>query len=153
MTWFLIIILIIFVPFATVFIIGMIMAATQGSNKKRRGFALVTISQLSSEERDTLTNIYVAFRNKNIEKINKIVESLDKESLQILLDICSPQNRPPEFSSGKFGDNLSWTAMETEYQKLGYSQNASKILAGIILHNYDDILNKIYMSLQNEHSN
>lgn len=125
--------------FISTFVAGWVSATIQGSDKKRRAFAIVTISQLSDEERKNLVKIFVAFKEKNIDKVNQIAEPVS----QALLDICSPNNRPAQFSSGKFGDSLSWTVNETRFRELGYSENASRILTGIVLNDYDSVLNKI----------
>lgn len=139
----LIIVLIVLGIFVIAFIVGMVKASILGSNKRRYASALVVISQLSDIEREVLIDVYNAHKEKNLEKVNKIVESLDKTSLQSLLDICDPKNRPVDFSAGMSGNNLSWTVMEKEFQRVGYNEYASIILSGIIFNHYDDVLNKI----------
>lgn len=142
----LIIILIIAGIFVALFLAGMVSAAILGSKKKRRAFALVAIAQLPEELRSKLLTIFLSYQKEDVKRVNSLVQEMDREYLKLLLNITSPQNRPADFSAGRFGDNLSWTAMEISLTEKGYSANASKIIAGIFLHDFNEVLSKMEQS-------
>src|SRR3989344_1526277 len=87
------------IPFA----IGVIKAATQGSDKKRRAHAIIALSQMSEEERTVLIGIYSAYKNKDITKANNVVNSARPDVISSLVKFHGFDNRPLEFSSGKAG--------------------------------------------------
>lgn len=121
----------------------MISAAFHGSKRKRRAHAIVMLSQLPKELTQKMIGILLAHKNNDAEEINSIVSTIGPNMLNQLLESIGPENRPREFSSGKFGDNLSWTAMENTLQERGYTINSSKIVTGIIFHNLDVVLMEI----------
>ena len=90
-----------------------------------------------------MPSILLAHRNNDIDEVNKITGTIDLNALDRLIKLICPEDRPTEFSSGKFGNNLSWTVMEGALQDKGYTNNSSKIIAGIILHDLDVVLMKI----------
>jgi cbb3-type cytochrome oxidase subunit 3 len=139
----LIIIAIIVVIFILLFLAGMVFAAVLGRKKNRRAYAIVILSKLPEETRKKLIDILLAYKNSNVEEVNNIVATIGAIQLNQLLGLVGPQNRPKEFSAGKLGDNLSWAANENALQDQGYTINASKIIAGIILHYLDIVLIEI----------
>jgi len=139
----LIIAIIIISIFVLLFLTGMISAAFHGSKRKRRAHAIVMLSQLPKELTQKMIGILLAHKNNDAEEINSIVSTIGPNMLNQLLESIGPENRPREFSSGKFGDNLSWTAMENTLQERGYTINSSKIVTGIIFHNLDVVLMEI----------
>jgi len=140
MRWILTIIITILVIFILIFLTGVISAAFLGRKKNRRAHAIVLLSQLTKELIEKMIDILLAHRTNNMEKINSIMSALGSDTLNQLLKLLRPENRPKNFSSGKFGDNLSWTAMEKALQDQDYTINSSKIVTGIILHNLDVVL-------------
>ena len=125
------------------FLVGVISAAFLGRKKNRHAHAIVLLSQLSEELIKDMIDILLAHKNNNVDEINKIAGTIGSDMLNQLLKSIGPENRPKEFSSGKFGDSLSWTAMENELQDRGYTINSSKIVTGIILHDLDIALIEI----------
>mgnify|MGYP001564602854 CR=1 FL=1 len=140
MKWIFVIVVIILAIFILVFLAGMASAAYLGSKKNRRTFAVGLLSQMPKEVIIKLIDILLRSKNNQVKEVNEIVADIETVQLDQLLGLFGPKNRPKEFSAGKFGDNLSWTAMEDALQDHGYTINASKLLTGITFHNIDDIL-------------
>lgn len=139
------ILLVLFIPlafFAVVFLLGMIGAATGGSDKKRRARALVSLSQMTEEQRVVLKNIYFAYKAGNIEKTNEMSQQIPTETLDFLLGFFGYDNRPAEYSSGNAG-KLVWLNFENKLKNQGYSGVVSKIIPGIIMDNYNEVLDKM----------
>lgn len=136
---FLIAVLVIISVFVLIFIVGIIFAATLGSKKKRRAYAIVTVSKFPEKLKNKLQEIFLSYKKDNPEEVNNIVSRIDQEGLKTILDIISPNNRPTNFSAGKFGDNLSWTAWRNTLADKGYSNDASEIIAGIFSHDLDSV--------------
>ena len=126
--------------FALMFFAGTISAAFLGRKKNRRAHAILLLSQLPEELVKNMMDILLAHKNNNVSEINRVTRTLGSDMLSQLLKSIGPENRPKEFSAGKFGDNLSWIAMENELQDRGYTINSSKIVTGIILHDFDIVL-------------
>ncbi|GEM_PF-4531991 len=144
------VLIIIIIGFIVWFIGGIISAAIFGRKKNRRAYAVLILAQLPEEIRKKLINIWLAYKNNNVEEVNNIVATIGSIQLSQLLGLIGPQNRPREFSAGKFGDNLSWTTCEITGQELGYTINASKILAGIIFHYLDIVLMEMEINRKNK---
>lgn len=140
----LIITIIIVSIFVLVFLIGIIIGivskAAQGHKKNRRAHAIIILSQLSEELRYKMIDILLAHKKNDVTKINSIVDTIGLDILNQLLKLIGPENRPKEFSSGKFGDKLAWTVAEKLLQDQDYTINSSKIVAGIIHHDLDIVL-------------
>lgn len=116
--------------FIIIFLVGFVIAAV--TNKKREhAHSILLLSQLTEDTRNKLIDILFAYRNKDSDEMNRIICSIGKDELNSLISVLGPNNRPKHLSSGKFGDNLSWTAMENSLQEQGYTINSSKIIAGI----------------------
>lgn len=129
--------------FVAVFLAGVVSAAFLGRKKNRRAHAKILIAQLPEELRQILVDIWSAHRDNNIERVNDIASNIGSDRLNPLLKFIGPENRPKVFSSGEFGDNLSWTALENALQDKGYTTNASKLITGIVLHELDTVFKKI----------
>lgn len=126
-----------------IFLSGVISAAVLGRKKNRHAHATILLSQLPEELTGKMINIWLAHKNNDVEEINSIAGTIDSDMLNQLFNSIGLKNRPKEFSSGKFGDNLSWTAKESALQDHGYTINSSKIVTGIVLHDLDVVLMKI----------
>lgn len=150
MKWIYIIIVIIVTIFILWFLGGIVFAAIFGRKKKRRDYAIFILTQLPEEIRKKLISILVAYKNNDVEKVNNIVVTIEPSQINQLLGLIGPQNRPKQFSSGKFGDNLAWRAGENALQRRGYTINASKIITGIIFHYLDIVLIEIKEKIINE---
>ena len=126
--------------FILFFITGIEAAANLGSAKKRRAYAMIAISQLSQTEQKLLMNIFRAHKQKDIKTVNEVANTADHETITSLLKTFSLENRPPQFSSGKFGDTLFSTTTEKSYIEAGYSTVASKLITSIMVHDLDSAL-------------
>ncbi|MFA5126966.1 MAG: hypothetical protein WC465_03140 [Patescibacteria group bacterium] len=126
--------------FLLLFIAGMVIAAITGSKKNRKVFAMTLLDQLPTELIQKLREIFKAHKSGNVEKVNKITESISAVQIHEVMNLLSPKSRPAQFSSGKLGDALAWTALENGLQENGYSNNASRIVAGIINLDLDSVL-------------
>lgn len=145
----LIIVIVIVSIFVLLFLAGMFSAAVLGGKKKRRAHAIVLLSQLQEALTKKMINILLGHKNNDVEGVNSIVRTIDPNMLNQLLKTIGPENRPKEFSSGKFGDNLSWMAMENALQDRGYTNNSSKIVTGIIFYDLDGVLIEINKKKKN----
>jgi len=121
----------------------MIFAAFTNSSKKRRAHSIVLLSQLPQGLIPKLVEIFQAHQNKNLSEVNRIVSTTDANHLNDFFELIKPENRPKYTSAGKFGDTLTWTALEKSLNEQGYTENAAKILTGIIVFNLDSVLNTI----------
>ena len=139
---FLIVALVIIGIFVFIFIAGIIFAVILGSKNKRHAYAVIKVSKLPEELRGALKKIFLYYKKDNSEEVNNIVSRISQEGIKTILDII-PKNRPANFSAGKFGDNLSWTAWKSTLTDKGYSNDASEIIAGIFFHDLDRILSDI----------
>lgn len=139
----LIIAIIIVSVFVLIFFGGMVSAAFLGRKKNRCAQAIILLSRLPEELIKDMIDILLAYKNNDVGEVNRISNTIGSDMLNQLLKSIGSENRPKEFSSGKFGDNLSWTAMETELQDRGYTINSSKIVTGIILHDLNVALIEI----------
>lgn len=126
--------------FVLIFLIGLTSAAVLGQKKNRRAHAIILLSQLPEELRKKMIDILLAHKKNDAAEINSIVGTIGSGMLNQLLKSIGPENRPKEFSSGKFGDKLAWTVMENALQDQNYTINSSKIVAGIIHHDLDVVL-------------
>lgn len=122
------------------FLIGMIMAAIKGNSRKRRAYAIVTLSKLPQGTVAKLKELWKAYQSSDIKETNGIVESIDPNILSDVLDALSVEKRPLDFSSGKMGDNMLYFATFAEMQDKGYSKKASALVASIITHELDRAL-------------
>lgn len=147
----LIILIIIVSFFILMFIIGFVLAAFSGSSKRRRAHAIILLSQLPEYQIDKLINILFAHRNKNIKQINSLVGSLGTDAKKQIIKTLAPENRPIEFSSGRFGDALAWTSMENGLREKGYNDDSSRIITGIILNDLDNVLMELEKSSKYMH--
>lgn len=129
--------------FVLTFLMGAISAALLGNKKNRRAHAIVLLSQLPQGLIKDMVLISSAHKNNDIDEANKITSTIGSDALGRLFKLVGPENRSKEFSSGKFGDSLSWTAMENELQDRGYTINSSKIVTGIVLYDLDIVLMEI----------
>lgn len=139
----LIIAIIIVSIFVLMFLVGVISAAFLRRKKNRRAHAIALLSQLPKELIKEMIKILLAHKNNDIDQVNKITSAIGSDILNQLFKSTGFENRPKEFSSGKFGDSLSWTVMENALQDRGYTINSSKIVTGIVLHDLDTTLIEI----------
>lgn len=121
-------------------IVGMLSAAFAGRSKNRRAYAIGALSRLPRELIEKMVDIVSAHKNNDVRAVNRIVGTINLMALDKLLEALGPENRPKEFSAGKFGDALSWTVLEKALQKRGYTAHASKLVAGMTLNDIDDVL-------------
>lgn len=129
--------------FIIIFLVGFVVAAV--TNKKREhAYSILLLSQLTEDIRNKLIDILFAYGNKDSDEINRIICSIGQDELNCLISMLGPDNRPKDLSSGKFGDYLSWKAMENSLQEQGYTINSSKIITGIVLHGLDNMLSKLH---------
>lgn len=140
MTYIKVILISVVVIFVTWFVIGIIAAAVLGRKKHRNVYAINLLSKVPPRTIEHLVKLLNAHKNSNTEEVNQIIFSIGSHELQQLLTLLGSQTRPIEFSSGKFGNELAWTVMERALQERGYTVHASKLVAGIIFHNIDEIL-------------
>lgn len=129
-------------PFVLAFIVGAVIAMYRGSDKKRRANAIVTLSQMDKESRDTLIKIYQAYKINSVEETDKIVKNTSIDILNSLENLFSYQMRPADYDSGIMGIRL-WRSFENKLKKLGYTEVVSKIITGVTMDNYNEILDKI----------
>ncbi len=139
----LVIVIIIVSIFVLIFLAGIISAAFLGRKENRRASAIVLLSRLPEELTKKMIDILLAHKNNDAEEINRIVGTIGSDMLNQLLKSIVPENRPEEFSSGKFGDNLSWAVMENALQDRDYTINSSKIVTGIIFYDLDAVLTEM----------
>lgn len=128
--------------FGIPFVIGVITAATQGSDKKRRARAIYALSQMTVEQRTVLIKIYATYKAKDPNQANKIVKEASATLINFLIDYFDYNNRPIEYFSGTFGKFL-FIDFENKLKKLGYSEAVSKIIPGVVMDNYNEVLEKM----------
>lgn len=128
--------------FVLVFVLGVVKASTVGSDKRRRAMALVFLSQMKEEQRAALKDIYVAYKAQIVERTNEIAEQVSTETLDFLVGFFSYKNRPIEYSSGDAGKFL-WLNFQDKLRKLGYAEVVSKIIPGVVMDNYNEVLDKM----------
>lgn len=90
-----------------------------------------------------LIDIFREYKNEDIAKTNALVNALDPASLENFLLMAKPENRPKHLSSGKTGDETFRSAMVMALAEKGYTPNASNIIVGIFLHDFDKVLSEI----------
>lgn len=121
----------------------MIFAALTNNNKKRRAHSITLLSQLPEGMIPRLAEIFQAHKNKNSSEVNRIVSTTDANHLNNFFELIKPENRPKYTSAGKLGDNLAWITLEKTLNEQGYTENAAKIITGIIVFNLDSVLNTV----------
>ena len=124
------------------FVIGFVQSSTLGSDKKRRARALISLSQMTEDQRTVLKDIFLAYKANDIETANRISEETPSEVISFLINFFDYNNRPIEYSSGKAG-KLIWMGFEERLIKMGYSEAVSKIIPVVIMDNYNDMLEKM----------
>lgn len=137
-----IILAVLITPFVIVFILGYVKASNVGSDKKRRARAIVSLSQMTEEQITALKDIFIAYKTNDIKKANRISENTSSEIRSFLIGFFDINNRPIEYSSGSAG-KITWIAFENELKKLGYSGIVSKIIPGVVMDNYNEVLEKM----------
>ena len=105
-------------------------------------FLLTHTTALNQEQRTALKDIYRAYKVKDIEQANRISERVSSEIINYLVDFFDYNNRPIEYSSGIAGKFI-WDDFESRLRKLGYSEAVSKIIPGVIMDNYNEVLEKM----------
>ena len=136
---------VLFVLLAIPFTMGAIAASNQGSDKKRRTKALFSISQMKKEQRELLIDIFMSYKNGNVGQTNKICEQASITTVNFLMSFFDYNNRPIEYSSGTLGKSI-FVNFENKLKKLGYSETVSKIIPGIVIDNYNEVLEKMSYS-------
>lgn len=112
----LIILAVIASPFLLAFILGAVKASKAGSDKIRRARALISLSQMTEEQRIALKDIFIAYKAKDIEKVNEVSEKVSPEIINFLIDFFDYDNRPVEYSSGKTG-RMIWEGFKDKLKK------------------------------------
>lgn len=128
------------------FIIGVIAAANQGSNKKRRAKALFALSQMTEDQRTVLMDIFIAYKAENVDQANKVCKQASASTINFLIDFFKYSNRPIEYSSGTVGKFI-FIDFENKLRKLGYSEVVSKIIPSVVIDNYNEVLEKMNDSI------
>lgn len=128
-------------PFLLAFILGAIKASNTGSDKRRQARALISLSQMTEEQRTTLKDIYSAYNSGDIKGANRISEQVSPETLNFLINFFDYDNRPIAYSSGKVG-RVTWLTYIKELKKLGCSEAVSRIIPIVVMDNYNDVLEK-----------
>lgn len=123
-----------------VFLMGFVLAIFRGGKKKRISYAKIILAQLPNEFIEKLIRIFLAFNNKDIKKVNNIVATISQNELDRFAHLVGPDNRPQEFSSGEFGNYLSWEVNKKHLIESGYTTNSARILTEIILYDIGDVL-------------
>lgn len=129
-------------PFVFAFFLGAIKASILGSDKRRRAKALVALSQMTEEQIIALEEIFIAYKANAIEKANRVSEHVSSETINYLIDFFDYNHRPDEYSSGTVGKYF-WIIFEDKLKKLGYSEIVSKIITGVVMDNYNEVLEKM----------
>lgn len=124
----------------TPFLFGVVLAALKGSKKKRRAHAIVLLSSLSRGAHTGLKEIWRAHQASNTSRVNILAGALQPQVLKEIVEVLRLENRPPHSSSGKAGDVMLSVSLRTELNDQGYSNDAGKIIAGIITHDLDKAL-------------
>jgi uncharacterized protein (DUF2249 family) len=140
MNIFLIILLVIGGIFVVTFAVGMIAAAFSNSGKRQRVSSLTAKLRIPENLRAKLVDIFHEYKNGEVESVNKLVNDLDPSSLNILLAMAKPENRPAHLSSGSLGDETFRLVMEKTLTEKGYSSNATEAIIGILFYDLDKIL-------------
>jgi hypothetical protein len=135
--------------FIVYFFIGFLLAAITGSDSKRIEKAEANLSKIDEDIRKTLFSIYLGYFDKNVDRVNTMVNKAHPDHLKYLIYFFSFENRPPEYSSGKTGQ-ITWKSFENELHKSGYNSNAAKILTGVIMENYNEVLDKKIKEMDKE---
>lgn len=133
---------ILFVLLAIPFTMGAIAASNQGSDKKRRAKALFSLSQMTEEQRAVLMNIFISYKNGGVNQANKVCQQASISTVNFLIDFFNYDNRPIKYSSGAIGQ-FTFVNFKNKLKKLGYSEDVSKIIPGVIIDNYNEVLEKM----------
>lgn len=137
MKLFLIIIIAIFlIPF----LFGMIRAGVKNGSKKRRAYAIVLLSQMPHGTTALLREVWSAYKLNDILSVNSIVKLVDMDLQKEILDCLSIGSRPAQFSAGTRGNKAFYISQIMSLQQRGYTQEASSVVTGIIIHELDKAL-------------
>jgi hypothetical protein len=137
-----IILAVLITPFVLAFILGVVGASIFGSDKRRRAKAMISLSQMTAEQRIALRDIYVAYKANDVERANKVSNQASLDTMNFLINFFDYSKRPMEYSSGNVGQIL-WLSQIKKLRDLGYSEAVSKILPIVIMDNYNEVLEKM----------
>lgn len=137
-----VILAILLIPFILAFILGAIKASVIGSDKRRRARAIVVLSQMTREQRIALKDLLDAYKKNDIDKANRLSKQMSAKTINFLVNFFKYDNRPLEYSSGEKG-RFIWMKFQSKLRKLGYSEAVSKIIPGVVMDNYDEVLMKM----------
>lgn len=108
--------------------------------KRTASYTKHLVNSLPLLTRIHLIIILKAYKKEDVEKVNGLVQKMESSDVESLVKMLHPSNRSPEFSAGKFGNELSWTVWLNSLSDAGYSENASKILACCFLNSLGKVL-------------
>jgi hypothetical protein len=137
------ILLIILASVAGLFVLSIIfwfVYAAVTDKKRTADYAEFSLLFFDDTSKKQLQEIVALYEKDQVKEINKLVEGLDKEFTNSVVDKLHPSRRPPDLSSGKFGDELAWSNWLLRLKEHGYSKEASEIIACCYINSLDKIL-------------
>lgn len=135
--------LIIIATIAGLFVLSIIfwfVYAAVTDKKRTANYAELSLLFFDDASKKQLQKIVTLYEEDKVEEINKLVKGLNKEFANRVVDKLHPSRRPPDLSSGKFGDELAWSSWLLRLKDRGYSKEASEIIACCYINSLDKIL-------------
>lgn len=137
------IVLIILAVIASLFLLNFIfwyIYAAVTDKKRTERYTKHIISSLPKFTVIQLSIILKEYDAKNVEEVNKLVQHIYGPTFDKIIDLLHPENRPKEFSAGKLGNQMAWSAWLSRLKEEGYNEKASKLIAVCYINHLQDTL-------------